>query len=295
MIPCAQKFFSITFSNLTTSTPMISTSTTKDDDTLHLIIILVPCIVIALFISAILASLYCYRKKVLCFSKKAQMSKNSDDGKEAYVLTVSKTVDNPENSQKGPPKVYGTYNNPAYSLNAAWDDVPEPQERNSISSINFAEAQIVDTELDFALPTFVNNDPYADNLRPYQMTHQKSRVSEEDTTTFSPMQGFVSSLLSRYDNDKSTTPVGVDSDANIEDNEDDFESNEEVKDQGFCLVKSNFNPNTFQYKSTPGLLGITKGEKLLVLQKDLGSGWTCVRNQNTHQTGFVPSRNLKHL
>lgn len=295
MIPRAQKFFSISSTNSTTSTPMTSTTTTKDDDTLHLIIILVPCIVIALFISAILASLYCYRKKVLCFSKKAQKSKNSDDDKEAYVLTVSKIVDNAKLPHEEPPKVYGTYDNPAYSLNAAWDDVPEPQERSSISSINFAEAQVVDTEFDYSLPTFVNNDPYEDNQQPYQMTKQQSRVSEEDTTTFSPMQGFVSSLLSRYDNETNTRPVGIDGDANAADNEEDFESNEEVKDQGLCLVKSNFNPNTFQYKSTPGLLGITKGEKLLVLQKDLGSGWTCVRNPTTHQTGFVPSRNLKHL
>ena len=117
---------------------------------------------------------------------------------------------------------------------------------------------------------------------------------EEDTATFSPMQGFVTSLLSRYENEISSAPKAVD-DANKSSNDESFGSNEDIKDRGFCIVKSNFNPNTFQYKSTPGLLGITKGEKLLVLQNDLGSGWTCVRNPNTFQTGFVPSRNLKIL
>ena len=108
------------------------------------------------------------------------------------------------------------------------------------------------------------------------------------------MQGFVTSLLSRYDNENSGTSEAVD-DGNKSSNDESFESNEDIKDKGFCIVKTNFNPNTFQYKSTPGLLGITKGEKLLVLQSDLGSGWTCVRNPNTFQTGFVPSRNLKIL
>ena len=266
--------------NETTSTTVNSTTTPNDnkDDTLHLIAILVPCIAIAVFISAILASLYCYRKKVLCFSNNKQNKQNDDDNKESYVLSVSKSVDNALNSQHEPQIVYDTFSNEARRLNAAWDEAPESNVRSSINcSINFAEAQMDDTELDFALPTFVNNDPY-----------------EEDTATFSPMQGFVTSLLSRYDNEASATSEAVD-DGNKSSNDGSFESNEDIKDRGFCIVKTDFNPNTFQYKSTPGLLGITKGEKLLVLQNDSGSGWTCVRNPNTFQTGFVPSRNLKIL
>merc|ERR1712018_62159 len=102
------------------------------------------------------------------------------------------------------------------------------------------------------------------------------------------MQGFVSTLLSRYDNEASARSGWSNDEDNVAD-DDEFKSNEEVKDRGYCVVKTNFNSNTLQYKSTPGLLGITKGEKLLVLQNDLGSGWTCVRNQKTFQTGFVPS------
>ena len=272
--PSYQKMFSV---DQNTSTSLSSsTNSTPNDDTLHVIIILVPCIVISLFISAIVASLYCYRKKVMCFSKKNH-KKKMEGNKESYVLSVSKSVTNVENPQQEPQTVYENFSFEADRLNAAWDDLPESQERNSSNcSINFAENRVDDTELDFA-PTFVHNEPY-----------------EEDTTTFSPMQGFVSNLLSRYDNEASARSAWSD-DRDDEADDDEFKSSEEVKDQGYCVVKSNFNPNTFQYKSTPGLLGITKGERLLVLQNDLGSGWTCVRNQNTFQTGFVPSRNLNIL
>ena len=38
---------------------------------------------------------------------------------------------------------------------------------------------------------------------------------------------------------------------------------------------------------TPGLLSVEKGEELLIIQKDLGSGWTCV--QSTQASGYVPT------
>ena len=77
--------------------------------------------------------------------------------------------------------------------------------------------------------------------------------------------------------------------------EDEFQCSEQMKERGACIVKSDFDPKTLKYKSTPGLLKTKKGETLVILQNDLGSGWTCVRNSNTSQTGFVPSNHLEIL
>lgn len=54
---------------------------------------------------------------------------------------------------------------------------------------------------------------------------------------------------------------------------------------GRCRSLENFDPNKFS--ETPGLLNVDKGEELILIQKDLGSGWTCV--QGSHGTGFVPT------
>ena len=104
------------------------------------------------------------------------------------------------------------------------------------------------------------------------------------------MQGFISSLLSRYEN--TTTAATEVSRSSSIDEDDEFRCADQIQNSGFCVVKCDFNPDIGEYKNVPGLLKISKAEKLVILQNDFGSGWTCVRNQQTFKTGFVPTRHL---
>ena len=104
------------------------------------------------------------------------------------------------------------------------------------------------------------------------------------------MQGFISSLLARYENGNPGITEAVK--RKSVDEEDEFHYTEQMQDKGFCVANSDFDPRKGEYKIIPGLLKINKDENLVILQSDLGSGWTCVRNQESLQTGFVPTRCL---
>ena len=253
-------------------------SASEETDTFLIVVILVACIATALCISAVAATVYCYRQKVLCFSKPNQ---RTIENTETYVLSVSQNVahsDDPQTLNT----VYDNYSVEAYrlqNLNAAWD---EPTEHHVSNSHRF---NTISHSGENGVTNAVGNDTSFSMHKPEY---------EEENDTASPMKGFISSLLSQYEGDASKSSEVI-NDGSMSGEDDEFQCSEEMKGQGFCLVKTNFNPNTLQYKSTPGLLNITTGEKLLVLQNDLGSGWTCVRNLKTSQTGFVPTRNLNIL
>ena len=263
--------------NISTSahTTLMTTSASEDTDTFLIVVILVACIVGALFISAVAATVYCHRKKVLCFSKPNQKTTQDTD---TYVLSISQNVahlDDPQTLNT----MYDNYAVEAHrlqNLNSAWY---EPSEHPASNLHRFSP--IYHSSENGVTNEFGNNISCYTNTREYG----------EENNTFSPMKGFVSSLLSRYERDESKRSE-INNGVSISGDDDEFQCSEEMKDQGSCSVKTNFNPNTFQYKSTPGLLKIATGEKLLVLQSDLGSGWTCVRNPKTLETGFVPTRNL---
>ena len=162
-------------------------------------------------------------------------------------------------------------------MNSAWDAEPDPYTVNS----NHVH-----------LPTNSKNNHIVDDIKTETHKVQTERGYPDAESTFSPMQGFVSSLISRYEEENihdCRAPV------NTSIYEDEFQYSEQMKERGACIVKSDFNPNASKYKSTPGLLKTAKGETLAILQNDLGSGWTCVRNSNTSQTGFVPTTHLEIL
>ena len=208
----------------------------------------------------------------MSFSKYGQiLQRNILSKVETYWFWISTIFD-----QQTSNTVFDNYSGEAYrlqNLNAAWDE-PTEYQAPTFSHISHTDGNGVTNPLE-------NGASYRTNKTEY----------EEENNTFSPMTGFVSSLLSRYEVNAATSSE-VPNDGNISGDDDEFQCSDEMQGQGFCSVKSDFNPNTFQYKSTPGLLKITKGESLLILQNDLGSGWTCVRNPNNSQTGFVPTRNL---
>jgi hypothetical protein len=253
----------------------MTTSASEDTDTFLTVVILVACIVTAVCISAVAATVYCYRKKVLCFSKPKQRTTENTD---TYILSISQNVAHSDNQQTLN-TVYDNYSVEAHrlqSLNTAWDEPTEDHVSNvqRLSPISHSgENSVINA---------VGNDTTCWMHKPEY---------EEESNASSPMKGFISSLLSRYEGEESKSSEVI-NDGSMSGDDDEFQCSEEMKDQGICSVKTNFNPNTFQYKSTPGLLKITTGETLLVLQNDLGSGWTCVRNPKTSQTGFVPTRNL---
>ena len=56
-----------------------------------------------------------------------------------------------------------------------------------------------------------------------------------------------------------------------------------------------FDPNQCQDAECSGLLKVTEGEIVFVLQSDMGSGWTYVFCQEQEKSGFVPTTALKIL
>ena len=248
-----------------------------DIDGLLMAIVLSSCIGTLLIISGGIAIVCCYKKKLICSSQNTE--KQVDDNEGAYIVSVSNNI-GAADKHHGTITAYDNFCNDEYgmsNLNSAWDAKPEPYTVNS-THVN--------------LPTdFKNHDIVVDiKTETHQIQTEKGYPDAE--STFSPMQGFVSSLLSRYEEEnihETRTPV------NTSTYEDEFQYSEQMKERGTCIVKSDFNPNASKYKSTPGLLKTEKGDALVILQNDLGSGWTCVRNSNTSQTGFVPTTHLEIL
>ena len=76
--------------------------------------------------------------------------------------------------------------------------------------------------------------------------------------------------------------------------DDDFDENQETVEidfattlNGRCRTLETYNSSQ---DSNPGILNVEKGEELHIIQRDLGSGYTCV--QSKHGTGFVPTSKL---
>ena len=256
----------------TTATTTAMAASEVDSSTL-VVIIVVSCICISLVISTVVAIYYCNRKKVLCFSttKGKSINKNND----TYVLSISRNI---SNNQRSPNDLYEQYcaeSSRIHELNEIQHRDNELRESNPSdgrSSISCFENGI-NSNVGGQLSGATNNDQY-----------------QTENISYLPMQGFISSLMSRYEN----VHPGITEVANRSgmEEDDDFQCTEQIKDKGFCVVNGDFDPNTGKYKRIPGLLKINKNETLVILQHDLGSGWTCVRNQQKLQTGFVPTRYL---
>ena len=273
-----QGFFGTLNSSSSTSTLTTASPENEDSDTQMIVIVLVSCIGAALFVSALVALFYCYRKHVLCFSNPKH--KQNEVNIDTDVWSISPNANN-THSQGVSDTVYGSYRNEAFKLediNDAWNNESEPQVLSPFdlnSSADFIEIDI-------------NSNTARNEMLP---SSQDNRYPQETSSNL-PMQGFISSLLAQYEQEAQKISLEAKDTTGTGEDEDEFQSSEQMKDQGMCWVKSTFNPYTLEHRSTPDLLEITKNEELIVLQNDFGSGWTCVRNPKTLQTGFVPTSNL---
>ena len=271
------------WSSQNSTTKMSTTAMTiapenEDRNSILIAIVVSSCIGIVLIISGSIVIVRCYKKKLMCSLQNTEKQTNEDEGK----MPVSKNIV-ATNKQHGTITDYGNLANDEYgmsNLNSAWDAEPEPYTRNS-------------THVDLSTSS-KNNEIVVDIKTTETHKVQTENGYQDADSTFSPMQGFVSSLLSRYEEENipdSRAPNGY---STYED-EDEFQCSEQMKERGACIVKSDFDPKMLKYKSIPGLLKTIKVETLVILQNDLGSGWTCVRNSNTSQTGFVPTNHLNIL
>ena len=75
--------------------------------------------------------------------------------------------------------------------------------------------------------------------------------------------------------------------------EDEFDEpqNSAIQMTGRCRALEDF--RTSQHEDTAGLIDVDKGQELIVIQEDLGTGWTCIQCSNG--TGFVPTSILYFL
>ena len=248
-----------------------------DIDWLLIAIVLSSCIGMVLIISGGIAVVCCYKKKFQCSPQNTE--KQVDDNKGTYIVSVSSNIVAADKHRRTI-AACDNFCNDEYgmsNLNSALDAETDPHTVNSTH---------------VHLPTNSKNNLIVVDTKTETHKVQTERGYPDAESTFSPMQGFVSSLLSRYEEENihdCRAPV------NTSIYEDEFQYSEQMKERGACIVKSDFNPNASKYKSTPGLLKTEKGETLAILQNDLGSGWTCVRNSNTSQTGFVPTTHLEIL
>ena len=77
--------------------------------------------------------------------------------------------------------------------------------------------------------------------------------------------------------------------------EDEFdqEENSGIRMVGRCRALEDF--RAFQHEDTSGLIDkVDKGEELIVIQEDLGTGWTCIQTSDG-STGFLPTSILYFL
>ena len=93
-----------------------------------------------------------------------------------------------------------------------------------------------------------------------------------------------------YKSNPNLYPLGLEQDII----DDDFDENQETVEidfvttlNGRCRTLETYNSSQ---DSNPGILNVEKGEELHIIQRDLGSGYTCV--QSKHGTGFVPTSKL---
>ena len=259
------------------TTAMTIAPENEDRNGLLIAIVVSSCIGIVLIISGGIVIVRCHKKKLTCSLQNTEKQKNEDEGKMPARKNIGAT-----NEQRGTITDYDNLARNEYgmsNLNSAWDAEPEPYTLNN-------------THVD--LPTNSKNNEIVVDIKTETHKIQTENGYQDADSTFSPMQGFVSSLLSRYEEENIPESRAPNSNSTYED-EDEFQCSEQMKERGACIVKSDFDPKTLKYKSTPGLLKTKKGETLVILQNDLGSGWTCVRNSNTSQTGFVPSNHLEIL
>lgn len=137
-------------------------------------------------------------------------------------------------------------------------------------------------------PTSVNGVSNA-NFNNEEDTYQEIDLSDNPIQA-RPMSSYVAMVSARYTQAGGSSnqaevnlyPVTIDRQGS---RDDDFAWTEEVPDTGRCRSLEGFDPNSF--RGIPGLLEVIKGEELSIVQKDLGSGWTCVRGHKG--TGFVPT------
>ena len=224
------------------------------------VVIIVSCLSACVLISLLVTIYFCKRKKVLCFSNS---KRNNEAANEAYALSVSRVV---SNATKG--------TNESTSATIYVNYTKEAQDKGNPSTTAVDRASGV---------TFSSVEGS------YNSNCQKESDSHH------PMQGFISSLTARYENlnppsEHQDTPKEGESD------DDEFQSSEqmanhdaEATESTMCWAIHDFEPMLEGYSDMPGLLRVSKNEVLILIQKDLGSGWACVRSPTRLLTGFVPS------
>ena len=248
-----------------------------DSDTIKNVVILVSCLSGGLVISAFAAICYCKRKRVLCFSNGKDKTKNPND--DAYVLSISRNISHP-NNQQAQSSSRGQHPFDAQRTNESRLDLSKETTNNPS---NLPEPTITFS----STSTTHNTNP--ESAVSIELCHNKTEI---ESNQLRPMQGFISSLVAQYENVPANTAVPNSSACQDSVEDDEFQYSEQMPGKGICRVKCDFDPHKNKYRDTPGLLKIRKDEKLIILQKDLGSGWTCVRNPINRLTGFVPTGSL---
>jgi hypothetical protein len=154
---------------------------------------------------------------------------------------------------------------------------PKPVQNNQLTSrsVNNEYSTPVNSQAGITNSNFVDESNFTD-----------VDLNDGNVINNSPMSNYIASTLAaRYSksglNDGvKLYPIG------LEMTTDDFVEDEATMTVGRCRSLEAF--ETSRHLDTPGLLSVQKGEELVIIQKDLGSGWTCVQNQYG-SSGFVPT------
>ena len=106
----------------------------------------------------------------------------------------------------------------------------------------------------------------------------------------SPMSSYIQTVTARYT--KPTDHVTLGPKKSVED-EFDQEENSAIHMVGRCRALEDFLAS--QHEDTSGLIDkVDKGQELIVIQEDLGTGWTCIQTTGG-STGFLPTSILYFL
>jgi len=133
-----------------------------------------------------------------------------------------------------------------------------------------------------------------------QLRHQNPK--ENKSIDAFPLSCMVKAMTGRYENVEDREKD--DWDDNLEDDIFSETSANQCEDSSINSVSNNgrkaqlvysFDPNQCQDAGCSGLLKVTEGEIVFVLQSDMGSGWTYVFCQEQEKSGFVPTTALKIL
>ena len=134
--------------------------------------------------------------------------------------------------------------------------------------------------------------------------NQQNEYSTLELTTrdaeFRPMSNYVENIANRYSRNTLSLPAieSIDSDDENQEFHEvvtvenfNFENDSQNGQKARSVYK--FDPSTCQDSS--GLISLDLNEEVIILQSDLGSGWTYVLNTNRQQTGFVPTSSIQAI